>query len=258
MILKTIVERKKEEIELLRKNGINIPERFADKPVAGPRKFRNALTAYDGISIIAEVKKASPSKGVISHDFDPVAIASNYEKQGAQAISVLTDVDFFQGSLKYLMQVRATVTLPVLRKDFIIDPLQIDEAALCGADAILLIAAILDTSQIRDFKTYAQEKGIDSLVEVHNEAELDKALEAEADLIGINNRNLNDFSVDINTTFRLNKKIPKSIPVISESGLSTPADIELLRENRICGALIGESLMRAGSDSPMLAALRGE
>lgn len=257
MILQTIVERKKEEVALLKKNGILVPEPFSDKSIDSPRQFRTVLLEYKDISIIAEIKKASPSKGVISNDFDPIAIAQNYEKQGAQAVSVLTDVDFFQGSLLYLMQVRETISLPVLRKDFIIDELQIQEAARCGADAILLIAAILDQFQIIDFKNYAREKGMDSLVEVHNELELEKALAAGADLIGINNRNLNDFSLDINTTFRLSKLIPDTIPIISESGLSSAADLELLRTNNICGALIGESLMRAGSDSGMLGSLRG-
>lgn len=256
MILQTIVDRKKEEVALLRTSGIHPPELFAGRPFDPPRHFRKALVAYDGVSIIAEVKKASPSKGVISEHFDPVAIALNYEKQGAQAISVLTDEDFFQGSLSYLMLVREAVPLPVLRKDFIIDELQIEEAAQCGADAVLLIAAILDEHQIKDFARYASEKGMDSLVEIHNERDLEKALGAGADLIGINNRNLDDFSVDINTTFRLNELIPDSIPVISESGLSSAADLALLRKHRICGALIGESLMRAGSNSDMLGTLR--
>jgi indole-3-glycerol phosphate synthase len=256
MILQTIVDRKKEEVALLRKNGIHLPDPFAGRAVDPPRAFRKALVTYDGVSIIAEVKKASPSKGVISEHFDPAAIASNYERQGAQAISVLTDVDFFQGSLRYLMQVRETVSLPVLRKDFIVDELQIEEAAQCGADAVLLICAILEVRQIREFREYARERGMDSLVEVHNESEVEKAIDAGADLIGINNRNLNDFSVDINTTFRLSRIIPKSIPVISESGLSSAGDIEALRAHGICGALIGESLMRAGSASAMLGLLR--
>ena len=152
-------------------------------------------------------------------DFDPQAIALNYQENGAQAVSVLTDVDFFQGSLKYLMQVRSTINLPVLRKDFIIDPLQIEEASIHGADAILLIAAILSQSQISEYQQMAKELGLDSLVEIHDEDDLEKALGAEAALIGINNRNLNDFSVDINTTFRLKKLIPDTIPVVSESGL---------------------------------------
>ena len=211
---------------------------------------------YGGVAIIAEVKKASPSKGIISANFDPQAIALNYQENGAQAVSVLTDVDFFQGSLKYLLQVRSTITLPVLRKDFIIDPLQIEEASSHGADAILLIAAILSQSQISEYQHMAKELGMDSLVEIHDEDDLEKALGAQAALIGINNRNLNDFSVDINTTFRLKKMIPDTIPVVSESGLGSAADLALLKEHDICAALIGESLMRAGHDSPLLQSLR--
>lgn len=256
MILDKIVSRKKEEVAELKSDGIKLPDGFDPDSIEPPRGFRHALVDFEEISIIAEVKKASPSKGIISPDFDPVVIAANYQRQGAQAVSVLTDVDFFQGSLLYMMQVRQRVELPILRKDFIIDRIQIVEAAQHGADAILLIAAILETSQIKEYRQAALEYGMDSLVEVHNDDELDKALSADSDLIGINNRNLNDFSVDINTTFRLRKQIPASIPVISESGLSTSEDIELLRQNHICGALIGESLMRAGQHSSMLKKLR--
>ncbi len=256
MILDKIVQRKKEEVAELKVTGIRLPDGFEDDDIEPPRGFRTALIEFKGISIIAEVKKASPSKGVISPDFDPVAIAANYERQGAQAVSVLTDADFFQGSLRHLMQVRQQIKLPVLRKDFIIDPVQVAQAARHGADAILLIAAILEPAQIREYRQAAREYGLDSLVEIHDEDDLDKALSADSDLIGINNRNLNDFSVDIHTTVRLKQHIPESIPVISESGLSKPEDIELLKKYDICGALIGESLMRAGHNSSMLNNLR--
>ncbi len=256
MILDTIVERKKEEVALLRKNGIAIPPEFAEKPVAAPRGFTKALLEYEGVSIIAEVKKASPSKGVISHDFDPVRIATNYQNLGAQAISVLTDVDFFQGSLRYLMQVREAVTLPVIRKDFMIDPLQIEEARAHGADAILLIAAILDESQLRDYRQQAEEYNIDSLVEVHDEQELEVALNAGSLLIGVNNRNLKDFSMDLGTSLRLKKLMPDTVPMVSESGLKTRADIQMIADAGIKAALIGESLMRAGSSGSLLQELR--
>ena len=256
MILQKIVEKKKEEVAQLRKTGITLPREFSDTTIDSPRGFRRALLEFEGVSIIAEVKKASPSKGVISPAFDPSAIARNYQANGAQAVSVLTDVDFFQGSLVDLMQVRSTIDLPVLRKDFIIDPLQIDEASRHGADAILLIAAILETSEISDLRQQAAELGMDSLVEVHDEEDLHKALGAQPDLIGINNRNLNDFSVDIHTTFRLQKQIPDDIPVVSESGLSSSADLTMLRQHQICAALIGESLMRAGNQSTFLSSLR--
>lgn len=256
MILDRIVDRKREEVEVLRNSGISLPPEFADADVSPPRGFIRALLDFPGVSIIAEVKKASPSKGVISHDFNPIEIAENYQKMGAQAISVLTDVDFFQGSLKYLMQVREAVDLPVIRKDFIIDPLQIEEAHYHGADAILLIAAILDESQLRDYQAQASAYGMDSLVEVHDEAELERALAAGCSLLGVNNRNLNDFSMDLGTTMRLKKLVPENIPVVSESGLKTREDIVALEEAGIAAALIGESLMRAGSSGTLLQELR--
>ncbi len=256
MILDTIVARKKEEVAELKKKGIHLPEEFRDCEIAPPRGFRQALISYPGVSVIAEVKKASPSKGVICADFHPVTIAENYQRNGAQAVSVLTDVDFFQGHLLYLMQVRAAVTLPVLRKDFTIDELQIEEARLHGSDAILLIAAILDGRQLHDYRMYARELGMDVLVEVHDERETEMAVLAGSDLIGINNRNLKDFSMDLGTTFRLKKLIPEHIPVVSESGLKTVDDFRCLRDAGVAAALVGETLMRAGSDSDLLRFLR--
>ncbi len=248
MILDTIVERKREEVAALRQAGLCVPER----DVTPPRGFYKSLVDFPGVAIIAEAKKASPSKGVIQPDFDPVAIARRYKAGGAQAMSVLTDVDFFQGSIDYIPMVREAVDLPVLRKEFIIDPLQIREAALYGSDAILLIAAILDVSQMRDFRQMAEELGMDVLVEVHDEEELGSAMKAESRLIGINNRNLNDFSVDLNTTFRLQRIIPEGIPVVSESGISTKDDMDRLREAGIAAALIGESLMRSADQGELL------
>lgn len=256
MILDTIVEKKKEEVARLKNSGILLPEKFRDKEIAAPRGFIRALTGFKGVSIIAEAKKASPSKGVISPDFDPVAIAVNYEKCGAQAVSVLTDVEFFQGQLLYLMQVREAVGLPVIRKDFIIDSLQIQEAQAHGADAVLLIAAILDLHQLRDLRQEAEHYGMDVLVEVHDEKELEVTIESGAALIGINNRNLKDFTMDLNTTFRLKKLIPEEIPVVSESGLKSKEDIDRLAEEGVAAALIGESLMRAGSSGTLLNELR--
>lgn len=255
-ILDRIVARKKEEVALLKQGPIQLPIAFRDQPVPPPRGFTKALLDYAGVAIIAEVKKASPSKGVICADFDPVRIASGYEQHGAQAVSVLTDVDFFQGSLHYLLQVRRAVSLPVLRKDFIIDPLQIDEASAYGADAILLIAAILSTAQLRDYRCQAEELGMDVLVEVHDEAELELALAADSRLIGVNNRNLQDFSMDLATTFRLKKLIPEHIPVVSESGIRDSADISRLAAAGISAALIGETLMRATESGATLRGLR--
>jgi indole-3-glycerol phosphate synthase len=256
MILNTIVAKKKIEVAELRRKGIQLPYEFRDKAIEPPRGFSKTLTQYPKVSIIAEVKKASPSKGVICADFRPVDIAVNYQQNGAQAISVLTDVDFFQGALVYMMQVRDAVSLPVLRKDFIIDELQIEEAHRHGADAILLIAAILDLAQLRDYQACAWEYGMDVLVEVHDEWETELALEAGSNLIGINNRNLKDFSMDLETTFRLKKHIPEEIPVVSESGLKTVDDFRRLRDEGITAALVGETLMRAGADSALLRSLR--
>jgi indole-3-glycerol phosphate synthase len=256
-ILDTIVATKKKEVAVLKSQGIHLPTGYEEIQIDPPRGFRDALLNYSGVSIIAEVKKASPSKGVICENFDPVEIAKNYQKNGAQAVSVLTDVDYFQGSLLYMMQVRDTITLPVLRKDFIIDALQIQEAHLHGADAILLIAAILERTQIQEYQHQAAELGMDCLVEVHDEKETEKALEAGSLLIGVNNRNLKDFSMDIETTFRLKQMIPEEIPVVSESGLKTEDDFKRLLDEGITAALVGETLMRAGSGSNLLHSLRG-
>lgn len=248
MILDTIVARKHEEVAALKQRGLPT----LTQPVEPPRGFMHALINAPGVAIIAEAKKASPSKGVIQPDFDPVRIARNYQQGGAHCLSVLTDVDFFQGSLDYIPLVRGTVHLPVLRKDFIIDPLQIDEAHAVGADAILLIAAILETNQLRDYRLQAESLGMDVLVEVHDERELDSALAAESRLIGINNRNLNDFTVSLETTFRLRQMIPATIPVVSESGIATVDDMRRLKEAGITAALIGESLMRAAEQDQLL------
>ena len=248
MILDTIVARKYEEVAELKQRGLPTPARA----IAPPRGFIRALVDAPGVAIIAEAKKASPSKGIIQPDFDPVRIARNYKEGGAHCLSVLTDVDFFQGSLDYIPLVRETVDLPVLRKDFIIDPLQIEEAHAVGGVALLLIAAIPDTDHLRQFRLQAESLGMDVLVEVHDEHELDAALEAESRLIGINNRNLNDFTVSLETTFRLREKIPAGIPVVSESGITTVEDIRRLKEAGIAAALIGESLMRAGQQDQLL------
>jgi indole-3-glycerol phosphate synthase len=256
MILDRIVAKKRLEVAELRSRGIQLPAAFRDREIAPPRGFRRTLLEYPEVAIIAEVKKASPSKGIICADFNPVNIAVNYQQNGAQAISVLTDVDFFQGALVYLMQVREAVCLPVLRKDFIIDELQIREASVHGADAILLIAALLDLAQLHDYQACAGEYGMDVLVEVHDERETELALEAGSELIGINNRNLKDFSMDLETTFRLKKLIPGEIPVVSESGLETIDDFRRLRDEGITAALVGETLMRAGADSDLLSSLR--
>lgn len=253
MILDTIVARKQEEIAGLRRAGLREPE----SPVEPPRGFLRALTAYEGLAVIAEAKKASPSKGLIRADFDPVLIARSYKEGGARALSVLTDEFFFQGSLDFIPLVRQAVDLPVLRKDFIIDGLQIEQARRYGADAILLIAAILDQEQISDFLALAAGLRMDVLVEVHDEYELEKSLKAGSRLIGINNRDLRDFTVDLQTTFRLKKEIPGDLPVVSESGIRSREDMRRLSEGKICAALIGETLMRAADPAVALRELLG-
>ncbi|MBM3859838.1 MAG: indole-3-glycerol phosphate synthase TrpC [Verrucomicrobia bacterium] len=198
------------------------------------------------IALIAEVKKASPSAGVICPDFDPVRIARAYEQAGAAAISVLTDREFFQGNIEYLQQIRAVVKLPLLRKDFIIEELQIYEAAACGADAVLLIAAILDDQQLRDFRAIAEHLQLAALVEVHDEIELDRALAAGAHLIGINNRNLATFTVSLATTEKLAARISNDRLIVAESGIHTRADVERVARAGAKAILVGESLMRSG------------
>lgn len=211
--------------------------------LAPARGFMAALRAEDNrLRLIAEVKKASPSRGVIVHDFDPVRIALRYEAIGASALSVLTDRQFFQGSPEYLQAVSAAVQLPVLRKDFIVDESQIFESRLMGADAILLIVAALDPRQLRDYLQTAGETGLDVLVEVHDRRELDMATEAGATLIGVNNRNLKDFSVDPVTSSALRPFFPPDTISVSESGLKTASDIALLRDAGFHAVLIGEGL----------------
>jgi len=205
--------------------------------------FYDAL-AKKGLSIIGEVKKASPSRGVIKEDFNPVEIAKEYEK-AVDAISVLTEEHFFMGSPNYLKNIHNEVSIPVLRKDFIISPLQIFEARELGASAVLLIVALLkDKRVLREFIDIAHGINIDALVEVHNENELEIALCAGARIVGINNRNLLDFSEDINTTVRLSKMVPDEVLAVSESSIHTSDDIKIIRETGVCAVLVGESFMR--------------
>jgi indole-3-glycerol phosphate synthase len=244
MILDDIIAYKRDELaETKRRSSLaDIKVRAAD---AGPaRGFGQALSTGTGIRLIAEVKKASPSKGVIREDFDPVEIARIYEESGASCISVLTEEKFFQGKLEYLGAIREAVGPPLLRKDFIIDEYQIHEARAAGADAILLIAACLERRQIEDFLGIAYQAGLDALVESHTHKELDKALLAGAMLVGINNRNLLTFSVNLRTTFDLLKDIPGDRTVVSESGIKTRDDVVLLQEAGVDAILVGESLMR--------------
>jgi indole-3-glycerol phosphate synthase len=258
-ILETIVEEKKREVAKLPTRIIAVGDlRDAMLERGEPRDFIAALRKpkLGSVALIAEVKKASPSAGVICKDFDPVRIAKEYEAAGASCLSVLTDENFFQGSLDYLRQIRAAVKLPLLRKDFIIDERQILEAIEWGADAILLIVAILDDERLKKFHSLATDAGLAALVEVHDEAELDRAMNIGAQLIGVNNRDLKTFKVDLATTERLAARLVESrkskvesqpsTVLVAESGIHTHADVQRLAK---CGAgaiLVGESLVKQG------------
>lgn len=231
-------------------------ERRADALRPAHRDFRAALLANPP-SIIAEIKKASPSKGLLSRDFDPIALAREYESGGAAALSVLTDEHFFQGSLVDLCDAHTAVALPALRKDFTLDEYHVIEAAAHGADAILLIVAILDAPRIRALRALASAYGIAALVETHDEAQLDVALEAGADLIGVNNRDLRTFEVKLETSLRLAERIPAGVVKVAESGIHSAADVKLLQRAGFQAFLVGEHLMKAASPAAALRTLRG-
>ena len=206
-------------------------------------------------AVIAEIKKASPSKGVIRADFEPADIAQTYAEHGAACLSVLTDQRFFQGSVDYLKQARASCQLPVLRKDFLIDPYQVYESRVMGADAILLIAACLDDAQMRDMEAIARDLFMAVLVEVHDAAELERALRLKTALVGINNRNLRSFEVSLDTTIGLKASVPQDKMVITESGIAERADVERMNAAGIHGFLIGEAFMRAPDPGVAMASL---
>jgi indole-3-glycerol phosphate synthase len=260
MFLDKIVAVKKQEVERLReRTNLAALEReiAALPPTLG---FRAALTerANRPMALIAEVKKASPSKGLIRPDFDPVAIAKAYEAAGADCLSVLTDEPHFQGSNAYLTAVREGVRLPLLRKDFTIDPLHIYEARAIGADAILLIAAILTGGEMKRFLSEAAGLGLDAIVEVHNREELEVALEIGANLVGINNRNLKTFVTDLAVTEELLALIPNDRFVISESGISKPDEVARVYEAGARAVLVGEHFMRQPDVGGAVTALMGE
>lgn len=254
-ILDTIVEQKRREIARLPARIIAAGDlRDALLERGERRDFIGALRKprCGDIALIAEVKKASPSAGVICPDFDPVRIAREYEAAGASCLSVLTDEKFFQGSLDYLRQIRSAVKLPLLRKDFIIDERQILEAVEWGADAVLLIVAILTDDQLKRFHSLATEAGVAALVEIHNESELERALAVGASLIGANNRDLKTFKVDLATTERLSAKIRATANgreklLVAESGINTRNDVRRLKQAGADAILVGESLMRGGN-----------
>ena len=217
--------------------------------------FEKALAA-PGMSFICEVKKASPSKGVIAENFPYVTIAREYEAAGADAISVLTEPFYFKGSDRYLTEIRQEVSIPLLRKDFTVDEYMIYRAKAIGADAVLLICAILSPGQLSEYGALARELGLSALVEAHDEREVETALSAGARIIGVNNRNLKDFTVDIDNSLRLRELVPRDILFVSESGMKTRADIARLEENGTDGVLIGETLMRSPDKRKLLGELR--
>ena len=243
-ILDRIVAAKREEVSARQAQTSLAEMESRAANAAPPRDFFAALAAQGPIRMIAEVKRASPSAGVIREDFDPVVIAETYQRHGASCISVLTDEPFFQGRLEYLRQVRAAVDLPVLRKDFLIDRYQVAEARAAGADAVLLIAECLDDCNLRALHNETIEYGMTPLVELYDPANLPRVLEAGASLIGVNNRDLRTFQVDLGHTLALRKQIPDHCVLVGESGIRTRADVERLEAAGVQAILVGESLMR--------------
>ena len=243
-MLDTILATKRAEVAARRATAslADLDARATER--TAPRGFRAALDAKSGHALIAEIKKASPSKGLIRPDFDPPAHARAYQAGGAACLSVLTDIEYFQGADDYLVAARNACDLPVLRKDFNVDPWQVAEARALGADAILIIVAALSDTQMAEIEAAAIERSMDVLVEVHDRAELDRALQLRSRLIGVNNRNLKDFSVSFDRTYELVGHAPAGCTFVAESGLSTRADLDEMAEHGVRCFLIGEALMR--------------
>ena len=259
-ILKKIVARKHEEIaeRCARVSEAALRARLPDADA--PRGFADSLVrkvSAGDAGVIAEIKKASPSKGVLREDFRPAEIARSYARHGAACLSVLTDVDFFQGGDAYLQEARAACDLPVIRKDFIVDPYQVYEARNLDADCILLIVACLEDGQMRELNDLAHELGMDVLVEVHDRQELHRALALPGRMVGINNRNLRTFEVSLQTTLDLLHDIPAGRLVVTESGIHGPDDVRLMRDNHVNAFLVGEAFMRADDPGERLAQLFG-
>lgn len=246
--LKEILRAKKDFVEKKKKKSPLTEQDFNESELQSQNCFLNALrSSIDTfqLAVVAEMKKASPSQGLIRQNYDPSEIAKQYLQAKASCLSVLTDEDFFQGSLTHLSEVRKLVDLPLLRKDFIVDQFQIFESLRYGADCILLIVAALSKDELSEFNNLALRLGMEVLIEVHNEQELEIALDLNPKLIGINNRNLETFMVDLETTRRLSKKIPNEVLVISESGIKTPKDVNTLLSSGVNAFLVGEAFMRA-------------
>lgn len=245
-VLRKICETKRSEISSLRQRSEDAFYAEIEQQ-SSPRGFKSALRARSEVALIAEVKKASPSAGIIRENFSPVELARAYEDGGARCLSVLTDREYFKGDVKYLKEARDAVHIPVLRKDFILDEYQILEARSVGADCVLLIVSALEDDRLAELRELAQELEMDTLVEVHNEHELETALSVGADLIGINNRDLHTFEVDLDTTVGLMPRLPDDVVCVAESGIRSRADVRRMKENGVDAVLVGESLMRADS-----------
>ena len=257
-ILKQILARKLEEIEE-RSKQVGIDEiskcaELADSPRGFVNSLKRRLDKGDS-AVIAEIKKASPSKGVIRKNFDPVQIAISYEKAGAACLSILTDEDFFQGKDDYLVAARAACSLPVIRKDFMMDAYQVYEARALGADCILLIVAALDDATLKNLYQLSAELGMDTLVEVHDAQELRRAMALELAFVGINNRNLRNFETHLSTTLDLLDGLPEDCFVVTESGIHNRADVELMRDHGVNAFLVGEAFMRAEEPGELLSEL---
>lgn len=247
-VLKTILQRKAAEVAE-RSQSVGLPALRAKLEDAPPvRGFAVRLREHIAAGrpgVIAEIKRASPSQGIIREDFDPAALARSYAEGGASCLSVLTDQDFFQGHDTYMQQARAACGLPVLRKDFVIDPYQVYEARVLGADCVLLIVAALGDAMLLELNQLAHELGMDVLVEVHTEEELERALVLRPELLGINNRDLHTFHTDIQTTIRFKERVPAESLLVTESGIHSSEDVQLMRANDVHAFLVGESMMRA-------------
>lgn len=254
-ILADIVQHKKQEVALLQEHEVLFEQQAYERKDA-PRPFLQALRDTEP-AIVAEIKKASPSKGILAEEFHPALLAQAYERGGAACLSVLTDSNYFQGSLHDLEAARAAASIPILRKDFTVSRVQIFQAAAHGADAILLIAAILSIEELTQFRELAHSLHLAALVEVHNQEELAKASDSGADLIGVNNRDLETFEVSLDTSLRLSYLMPINAVRVSESGIRTKADIDLLRGAGFQAFLIGESLMKSGDPTRTLRELSG-
>ncbi len=259
-ILEKIVTTKAQEIVAAQMSrpfaAVDHDARNAEAPRGFERALRARIAAGKS-AVIAEIKKASPSKGVLREAFDPPAIAASYERAGAACLSVLTDRPFFQGAPEYLVAARAACALPALRKEFIIDEYQVAESRALGADAILLIVAALEDAQMAALEACALSYGMDVLVEIHGGEELDRALKLKTPLLGINNRNLRNFSVTLDTTFNLLARVPKDKLVVTESGIQTQRDVLLMRDRGVHAFLVGEAFMRAADPGAALTALFG-